>query len=243
MLRDHFGACNAIPAPLKERFLMLKGKTAQGATGSNTFWEYSAKRLGLIDSESGIWVDENADSIDVKEGSAYRVANPEPQVPARDLAKASPATAPRSQSSSLQSSDVSLVIPEDRALISDFLYCFMSHVQLIKLEESERIGNRKNLPVGIAGIGCRYCCEKNRKGFCRIFPARRRTLPSKINDLYEHVRRCPLCPSETREKLRLLKNMKSSHDSEAKTMLGEKDFFDRLWGRMCLGSGISMDSK
>ena len=32
MLRDHFGKCSAIPPPLKQRFLELKGKTSQGAT-------------------------------------------------------------------------------------------------------------------------------------------------------------------------------------------------------------------
>lgn len=237
MLRDHFGSCNAIPSPIRERFLTLKGKTAQGATGSNNFWEHSAKRLGLIDSESGIWVNENADLINSKEGSGHRDTNHERKVTTVDVPKTSSSTP------SLHSSEVLLVIPEDRVLISDFMYTLMSHVQLIKLDESERIGNRKNLPVGMAGIGCRYCCEKNRKGFCRIFPARRRTLPIKINDLYEHVRRCPLCPKESREKLKLLKNMKSSHEKETKTMLGEKDYFDRLWGRMCHGSGISMDSK
>ena len=236
MLRDHFGSCNAIPAPIKERFLMLKGKTAQGATGSNNFWEYSAKKLGLVDSESGIWVD---DFMDIKEGIAPKVASPgENNIATRNLSNAPP-----SSFSTLPCSEVLLVIPEDRVLISDFLYSLMGHVQLVKLEESERIGSRKNLPVGIAGLGCKSCCEKNRKGFCRIFPARRRTLPSKVNDLYEHIRRCPLCPKESRDKLKHLKNLKSSHEDESRNMLGEKDFFDRLWGRMCDGSEVSMDSK
>ncbi len=220
MLRDHFGACTAIPAPIKECFFLLKGKTSQGATGSNNFWEYSAKKLGLVDSESGIWVDESAESIGT---SVYGAKLTVPHAIVG---------IPNASRTSSFGRVVQLVFPEDRTLVSDFLYVLMTHAQLVHMEESERIGNRKNLQVGLAGIGCRYCCQSNRKGLCRIFPARRRTLPNKVHDLYEHVRRCTLCPKESRDSLVFLKNLDDGHKNEARMMVGEKDFFDRVWARM-----------
>jgi hypothetical protein len=56
MLRDHFGNCGCIPAPIKKKFFDLKGTTSQGAMGSNKFWESSSRTIGLVDSPTGIWV-------------------------------------------------------------------------------------------------------------------------------------------------------------------------------------------
>ncbi len=218
MLRDHFGSCSSIPLPIKQRFLSLKGKTPQGATGSNNFWEYSAKKLGLVDSEFGIWVNEEGDFTN---DCIYGGTKPVRPVGVSNKARASSS-----------GGDFQLVIPDDRALVPDFLYVLMTHALLVHMEESERIGNRKSLQVGLAGIGCRYCCLSYRKGLCRLFPARRRTLPGKVYDFYEHVRRCTLCPKECKESLAFLKNLDDGHKNEAMRMVGEKEFFDRVWARM-----------
>jgi hypothetical protein len=127
------------------------------------------------------------------------------------------------------------VSPEDRIIVSDFLYTLMSHAQLVHMEESERIGNRKSLPIGLPGIGCRHCCQSNRKGLCRLFPARRRTLTSKVNDLHEHIRRCTLCPFKVKEHLALLRRLEASQEEKT---VGEKEFLDRIWSRMGHGTNI-----
>jgi hypothetical protein len=207
MLRDHFGECGAIPAHLKQRFLELKGKTSQGATDSKHYWVYSAKKLGLVDSENGISVSDTAQT-----GGS----NPPPF-----------GATPNAQSGSRDTSSrpILLVTQKDKILVSDFLYTLMTHAELVNMEESERTGNRKNLSVGLPGIACRHCCQSNRKGLCRLFPARRRTLACKVNDLYEHIRRCTLYPMEVKEHLALLKQLKPVH-------VGEKEFYDRVWARM-----------
>jgi hypothetical protein len=211
MLRDHFGVCNAIPAAQKQQFLELKGKTSQGATDSKHYWVCSANKMGLVDSESGIWVSDN----------------PEPSGNS-----ASPfGTAPveKSESGDSSSRPILLVSPEDRIIVSDFLYTLMSHAQLVHMEESERIGNRKSLPIGLPDIGCRHCCQSNRKGLCRLFPNSRRNLASKVNDLYEHIRRCTLCPFEVKVHLALLRRLEASKHEKP---VGEKEFFDRIWSRI-----------
>eukprot|EP00934_Nitzschia_sp_Nitz4_P006789 Nitzschia sp. Nitz4//scaffold166_size90379//40405//41516//NITZ4_005057-RA/size90379-processed-gene-0.128-mRNA-1//-1//CDS//3329538196//6779//frame0 len=153
MLRDHFGSCSSIPPEIKRKYFALKGKTAQGATDSKQFWVYSAKKIGLMDSDNGIWVDESSDKESSSEGPSYRAAQGD-----------------KMASSKASVEPVMLVKPEDRPYISEFMYELMTHAQLVHLEESEKTGNRKGLPDGLPGIGCRHCCQDNRKGLCRLFP-------------------------------------------------------------------------
>lgn len=221
MLRDHFGKCNTISPPLKQRFLNLKGKTSQGATDSKHYWVFSAMKRGLLDSESGIWVAQNVDGSADVPPSCGAAAPPKP--PSREPDRAiDTASVP---------SSILLVTPEDRVLVSPFLFSLMTQVQPVRMEESERTGNRKSLSLGLPGIGCRHCCQSNRKGLCRLFPVRRRTLPNKIGDICEHIRRCSLCPQEIKEHLASLRQRDSSAGNPIKTA-GEKEFFDRIWARM-----------
>lgn len=215
MIRDHFGACEQVPPSVKERFFKLKGKTSQGATGSNTYWEESAKKLGLVDSEQGIWLS----STTTKPHSSDCAGDDGP---------------PQEDKSGNANPTTLLVLEEDRRLISTYLFALINNVQLIHMDDSERIGNRKNLQSGLPGIGCRHCCQNGRKGLCRLFPSRRRTLPAKIHDMYDHIRRCTLCPSEMRQELVRLKNGSDmgGSNSTQRMLSGEREFFDKVWVRM-----------
>jgi hypothetical protein len=218
MLRDHFGKCNAISPSLKQRFIDLKGKTSQGATDSKHYWVFSAMKRGLVDSESGIWVSSDLDGpVNIAPPCGAAPPKPPPKEQHRAIGTAS-----------VPSSHL-LVTPEDSVLVSAFLFALMTQVQTVQMEESERTGNRKSLAVGLPGIGCRHCCQSNRKGLCRLFPVRRRTLPNKIGDICEHIRRCSLCPKEIKEHLASLRQRDTSAGSKT---AGEKEFFDRIWIRM-----------
>jgi hypothetical protein len=223
MLRDHFSACSAVPPHVKQRFIELKGKTSQGATDSKHYWVHSGHKLGLVDSYSGISVG------DCTPGTTE--SSPPFGAPCDRKGSAG-----KSGGGVSSSRPVLLVSPEDRALVSNFLYTLLSHAQLVKMEESEKTGNRKSLPVDLPGIGCRHCCQSNRKGLCRLFPARRRRLGNKVNDLYEHIRRCTLCPFEVKEQLASLKREELDKIDKS---VGEKEFYDRIWARM--GHGTKED--
>lgn len=145
----------------------------------------------------------------------------------------------------LEKGDVApLVRPEDNELLKDqYWYVLLQQVQRVRLSASERVGNRKSLQIGLPGFGCRYCCQAGRLGLSRIFPARRRTLPSKIPDIHDHLRRCTLCPQSVKDQLQELGDeRKRRHEEEAESNTishsagKEKEFFTRIWSRLGHGN-------
>lgn len=207
MLRDHFPNCEAITGDVGNRYTMLKDKPSQGATDSKRYWIYSGLKIGMADSKQGIFMTRETR----REGLASLPFGLDPNNPWRDDAFA----------------HVSLVSPSDRETITEFLVLLVSQVQPIRLTETECIGNRRSLRVGLPGFGCRYCCQQRRLGLCRMFPARRRTLPTKLFDFYDHIRRCPLCPSSVQVELiskKCLFDEKPAVDQGA-----DREFFDRVW--------------
>lgn len=209
MLRDHFSGCEAIPSHLLERFLELKDRPAQGATDSKRYWIYSAMKLGMMDTKRGIFMTEASRA----NGSTAAPFGTNPSKAWDDGHYAS----------------IPLVLPSDKPLITEFLYLVMSQVQPIRLLESECIGNRRSLRVGLPGFGCRYCCQHRRLGLCRMFPARRRTLPSKIADIFDHLRRCTLCPDNVKEQLLRMQHQLQAYQADRGS---DRDFFDRVWSRL-----------
>lgn len=214
MLRDHFGKCDMMPLRVRKDFLALKDKPSQGATDSKRFWIYSGMKVGMADSTNGIAVTENTIAT---------------------WAKVPPfGTSPDQQWADDSMRSVPLVTLVDRSLVPEFLHVLLSNVQLVRLTEAERIGNRRSLQAGLPGFGCRYCCEHRRLGLCRVFPARRRTLPGKITDLHDHIRRCTVCPAEVKEHIENLhKQMQREGPADQEE---EKEFFDRIWARLGHGN-------
>ena len=204
MLRAHFSSCAEVPPAVKEKFLALKSKTTQGATDSKQYWIYSARKLGMVDSEDGI--------VMTKATTAA----------ARSIAPFG------SENTSEESSPLPLVATNDRAVASDFLYTLMLQGRRVRLQANEQRGNKKSLQLGLPGFACRHCCQLRRMGQCRIFPARRRTLPTKIYDLYEHLQRCSACPKETKE---LLEALHERENYQVKVP-GQKEFLDLIWSRL-----------
>jgi hypothetical protein len=216
MLRDHFATCEAIPSSMLLQFNTLKDKPAQGATDSKRYWIYSAKKIGMIDTDDGIKIDQQ---------SRYDGLN----VPSFGTV-----IGQKWEDDAFRSN--SLVRSTDRHSVSEFLFILMSQVQPIRLTETECIGNRRSLQVGLPGFGCLYCCDQKRLGLGRMFPARRRTLPQKVNDLYDHLRRCTLCPQSVKDNLERSKHQMTT--SFRADQGSDREFFDRVWNR--LGhSGVS----
>ena len=208
MLRDHFDKCTCVPSDVMEKYLSLKSSTCQGATEAKKYWSYAATKLGMVDSETGIIMNDSTRAA-AKMIPAFGYVQGETAV------TKTPTGDP-----------VMLVKPEDQENVSEFLYTILSHFQKIKLLQSERKGNRKSLKVGLPGFGCRYCSEVGRFGMSRVFPARRRTLPVRIADMYDHICRCNVCPAGTKAELQRLRS------SETQDCAQEKRFLDEIWERM-----------
>ena len=69
---------------------------------------------------------------------------------------------------------VRLVDPADRPLATSFSYYIMSQMQKCHFAEADRLGKRKALPLGFAGLACRHCYGGYGSG--RFFPQRSRLL-------------------------------------------------------------------
>ena len=206
MIRDHFPNCEAVPAEKMDMFHKLKSRNNQGAADSKLYWSHAAEKLGMVCVDSGIFMNEITQR-------AARARLP--------FATTSDILA------DIHRPPMLLVAPEDRDLIAPFFYELLTRVQRVNLLDVECRSTRKNLKVGLPGFGCRYCCQAGRLGFSRIFPTKRKGLPDKINDMYEHMRRCTLCPREIKEHLEEIRPTK-----DASVTTTEKVFFDRVWTRL-----------
>ena len=234
MLHDHFGACKYIPDNVKDSIHSLKKKTSKGSANiCRDYWTSSAKKLGLVDYDSGIFLRETVEAT--RDGEKDH----------QDDSVVDEETSPQPERR-MKPAVIMLVTNEDRRLTSDFYFALMTRLQLVHLTDSERIGiQNKKLSVGYPGIGCRYCYQKNRRGMCRRFPLSRRVLPNNVDYLYEHIRRCTLVPVEIKKNLEYLKSPPSPTDAgtgsgakycrrPASVPTGgkKKEFFDRIWQRM-----------
>jgi len=210
MLRDHFGGCDFMPTRVQDKFMLLKDKPSQGATDSKRYWTYSASKIGMTDSSQGIVITTESRAAGLNSPPFGRTAGQAWEDDTRSC--------------------VSLVLPSDRPFVAEFLFLLLTQAQPIRLTEAECIGNRRNLRVGMPGFGCRYCCRHRRLGLSRMFPARRRTLPGKINDLYTHLRRCNVCPQNVKQELETSRQLMNSgfHADQGAT----RDFFNRVWVRI-----------
>ena len=218
MLREHFPSCSEIPEETKKRFLMLQNMNAQGASNAKGYWEHAAKKKGLVD----VSEDNGRGGIHIFEAS---IAN----------AAALPPFGSSSSFSEPQPGQM-LVCKMDKSLVSDFLYTLMELTYRVHLAPSERKGNRKSLRSGMPGFGCRYCYEAGRMGLSRLFPARRRTIHTKVPDLFDHMKRCNLCPQQVKSKLITLHakgNIELSESEQNTESQGkEREFFERIWTRL-----------
>mmetsp|Transcript_16746 Transcript_16746/g.38502 ORF Transcript_16746/g.38502 Transcript_16746/m.38502 type:complete len:419 (-) Transcript_16746:910-2166(-) len=216
VIREHFTGCPSIPDHLKKRFKELRGTTAQGATDSKRYWNDSAVRLGMVDTPNGIIMEEvTAESF---------------EKPASSLQRHGSFSTGEYDGNTSADSVMLLVDEHDKEIVTEYLFFILTQVQRVRLTESERVGNRKSMELDTPGFGCRYCCAAGRKGLCRFFPARRRTLPAKIKDLHDHLRRCKLCPDNVKRRLIELHELEPPKDVSSEER--ERTFFDRLWGRL-----------
>lgn len=130
-----------------------------------------------------------------------------------------------------------LVLPEDKPLITDYLYLALEQMQPTNLQESDRVGCYKGRRTGYPGLACRHCVGQ--AGCGRYFPASEASLSQTTTSqtLVNHVRNCRRCPIEVREELELMKRSKNnnfdSKNSDSKPRHGgRKVFFHRLWCRI-----------
>lgn len=126
-----------------------------------------------------------------------------------------------------------LVLPEDKDLISDYLYLTLEQMQPCNLMEADQVGCYKGREVGFPGLACKHCVGQ--AGCGRYFPASEASLSQTTTSqtILNHVRNCRRCPTEIKDRLEEMKAAKSGGKKGDKPKHGgRKVFFHRLWCRI-----------
>ncbi|CAB9510002.1 expressed unknown protein [Seminavis robusta] len=195
---------------LKKRFVAYQENKIPSSSLSREYWAYAAEKIGMINTDYGITITEES----------LAAAN------AMNTFGTTPEHIGAMQAEGRES--IMLVRSSDQRTLSPYLYLLMNQVEECYLLEPERVGKRKEAPVGLTGFGCKYCIKAGRLGFCRVFPLNKRSMPMKVNDIYQHFQRCPLTPADMRNTLRELKR------AATKPPLNDRDreFVDQLWMKL-----------
>ena len=125
-----------------------------------------------------------------------------------------------------------LVTPSDEATATPFSFLLLSQMQPCVFTEADRLGKRKGLPTGFAGLACRYCFGGYGSG--RFFPSSIKTLSDTsktLNVLHNHMSRCRKVPKDV---FATLEAARLTHDDDrAKMKFGsQKAFFAKIWSRL-----------
>jgi len=125
-----------------------------------------------------------------------------------------------------------LVLPTDKRNTTAFTFHLMSQMQPCVFTEADRLGRRRGLKAGFAGLACRHCFGVYGSG--RFFPSSIKTMAdaSKTLDvIYRHIMKCKMCPSDIQGGL---KNLREFHDSERSKMPfgNQRAFFVKIWARL-----------
>ena len=209
LLQRHLRSCAFVPPEILARYEELKSSNARSGA-SKKYWADSAQRLGLKDTPDGIRLDK-----DVHKAHIAAVANGGKKTPSLVAREAPP-----------------LVLPSDKRNTTAFTFHLMSQMQPCVFTEADRLGRRRGLDVGFAGLACRHCFGVYGSG--RFFPSSVKTMAdaSKTLDvIYRHVMKCKNCPCDIKGGLR---NLRDFHDSERSKMPfgNQRAFFVKIWGRL-----------
>lgn len=216
MYRLHFDQCPIIPEELKIRVGNLKDSHTSNRGGRKQYWTESAKRIGLVDTSFGIHFGRDpadplpplgakGNSFDPDDDGSYWLEDRSESPPVAGLG-----SNPFTPIDEIEL--YPLVLPEDKLLISDYLYLALEQMQPCNLMDADRVGCYKGRRTGFPGLACKHCIGQ--AGCGRYFPASEASLSQTTTSqtVVNHVRNCRRCPLEIREQLELMKRAKTCPD-------------------------------
>jgi hypothetical protein len=213
--RFHFSVCKEIPRDVKEVFESLKSASSKGSKGLATrqYWITSAKKLGLVDSHTGIKFGRDPHSVAAPAVSLDILAQVAVELTARHP----------------------LVIPSDRDSIAEFLYYVMSQLQPCRFTEADR-NKRRMKEVGCIGVECKHCVGQAESR--KFFWSSANAVESNFISVHTHLMDCLFVPTAIKEKISELKGLRKEQSSKLRNG-SQKAFFTRVWSRLHEYSGIS----
>jgi hypothetical protein len=261
MLRLHYDCCLSMPTHVRQRIESLR-ITCSSRGGRKQYWIESAKRLGLVDTPHGIhFIRDPSGPVppltDVRacmdKPRKKKAIAPTPEAEeskkeeeedgGSDAEQKPPALVKKRAASPLilerppqpPPDARPLVFPNDKPLISDYLYLTLEQMAPCNLMEADRVGCYKNRDINFPGLACRHCVGQAGSG--RYFPASEASLSQTTTSqtIMNHVRNCRRCPIEIRENLEIMKRNRMGPDGKRADKPkhgGRKVFFHRLWCRI-----------
>ena len=215
--RRHSLVCRDIPGWIKMSMSRHMQNSRSGAGGRRQYWEESARRIGITDTEQGL-----------------RFVHPPGLVVTADNTDEVSTAVVSSYSTPTASFCQPVVSTEDKTLVTGYLFVLLEQMEACQFTEQDRTGGRskvKNCPVGYPGLQCRHCGGK--AGFGRYFPASLPALTSANSDrnIYNHILKCRRCPDHIRQELDRL--AKEQNQKNCKNRRGSRKlFFRRVWERL-----------
>jgi hypothetical protein len=220
--------------------------------GSKTYWALSARLCGLVDTPNGIRYSQRIakqnvskscnDAIRAVESgggqssltertSHFNKVGDDDTHRMMEITKDGCTSLQDANSSTLPEMKY-LCYPQDQNHATKFIYTLMRQMTICAFTEADRLGKRKNLPIGFGGITCRHCISDYGTG--RFFPSSIKTLADAtktLNVLHTHILKCRKCPTSIKNELN---ELRLSHDSERDELIfgSLKEFYSRVWLRL-----------
>ena len=215
LLQRHLFLCPQMPPEIIKKYSILKKDDARSGT-SKKYWIESAKCLGFVDTLTGMKLSAKPPPPPpVPVMSSYQVEAAAARKRTRDLLEGKFGVAKDDEtdpsSKDVQDDSSPLVFPNDDQF-TKFSYLLMSQMRRCVFTEADRLGKRKGLTNGFAGLACRHCFGGFGSG--RFFPSSIKTLSdtSKTLDvIFHHFERCREIPESV---LVELAEAKKTHETE-----------------------------
>ena len=223
LLQRHLHVCENVPPEIIKIYNELKLDDARSGT-SKKYWIESAKQLGLIDTpNNGIQYSGSPMSI-------HELINSQDGSSSEKNRDGMMVSQNGDSFVSMENKEgAPLVSQEHKYLATNYSYALLSQMRACTFTDADRLGKRKGLPLGFAGLACRHCYGGYGSG--RFFPSNIKTMSDTsktLNVLHNHMMRCRKCPREVQL---ALDTLRMGHDEERSKMKfgSQKAFFVTIW--------------
>ena len=219
--RRHAQVCTELPNWVRREMTVLMKSSRCNAGGRRQYWEDAAKQLGLVDTpRAGVRFARPPGAIS---GDDERMIA-EKQKPSNFLPPPQPAT-----------TTIPIVTPNDKLLVTDYLYLLMDQMQVCYFTQEDRTGGRskvKQIENNFPGMQCQHCCGK--AGFGRYFPSSSAALALANSDrnIYNHLLKCRKCPESIQLQLKAYRSGGNNGENSKNKRGFRKIFFARVWDRI-----------
>jgi hypothetical protein len=135
-----------------------------------------------------------------------------------------------------------LILPEDRSLVSDYLFLMMRQIRKVQMDDTDQIRIRKMIRPNIFGLACIHCFHREIPGVSpsgRAFPSAPDNFHAALNtSLFNHMQVCLHVSSRLKQ---ALVDTRKYHSTQCASLKfgSQRKFFNILFGRLAIDESMS----